>query len=102
MLHGLRALAADANTKVIVLVSKPPTREIADHVLAAAAAASKPVVVIFLGADPAGISRTGVHGAKYLAQAADMAVALASGKAPAAGQLAVSDEVRRTLNGLMQ
>ena len=50
-------------------------------VLAAAEASAKPVVVIFLGADPASITRNGVHGAAYLAQAADMAVALAQGEA---------------------
>ena len=47
--------------------------------LAAAEASAKPVVVIFLGADPASITRNGVYGAAYLAQAADMAVALAKG-----------------------
>ena len=48
--------------------------------LAAAEASAKPVVVIFLGADPASITRNGVHGAAYLAQAADMAVALVEGR----------------------
>ena len=47
-------------------------------VLAAAEASAKPVVVIFLGADPAQVTRKGVYGAAYLAQAADMAVALAT------------------------
>src|SRR5262249_2015757 len=56
MLHGLRALDADANTTVIVLVSKPPAPDIATRVLTAAASCTKPVVVIFLGADPAAIS----------------------------------------------
>ena len=79
MLHGLRALDADPHTKVIVLVSKPPAPEVAARVLAAAEASAKPVVVIFLGADPASITRNGVYGAAYLAQAADMAVALAKG-----------------------
>ena len=53
MLQGLAALAADPATKVIVLVSKPPAPRVAEQVLAAAGRAGKPVVVIFLGADPA-------------------------------------------------
>jgi succinyl-CoA synthetase alpha subunit len=102
MLHGLRALDADTNTKVIVLISKPPAPEIATRVLSAAGACAKPVVVIFLGADPAGISRKGVYGAKYLAQAAEMAVSLMNGDAPSTEPITVSNEVGRTLTGLAQ
>src|SRR5262245_56526147 len=99
MLYGLRALDGDPATKVIVLVSKPPAPEIAARVLAAAAASAKPVVVIFLGADPASITRNGVHGAAYLAQAADMAVALSKGSEAIAAPVAVPNETRRTLSG---
>ena len=97
MLHGLAALDADPATSVIVLVSKPPAPAVAERVLAAAQAGAKPVVVIFLGADPAGITRGKVYGATYLAQAADMAVALAKGAAPQAAPLTVSSETRRIL-----
>jgi succinyl-CoA synthetase alpha subunit len=100
MLYGLRALDADPATKVIVLVSKPPAAEIAARVLSAAEASAKPVVVIFLGADPATITRNGVYGAAYLAQAADMAVALSKGGAAEAAPVAVSNEMRRTLSGM--
>ena len=54
--------------------------------LAAAEASAKPVVVIFLGADPSSITRNGVYGAAYLAQAADMAVALAKDRHPSSGR----------------
>jgi succinyl-CoA synthetase alpha subunit len=100
MLHGLAALDGDPDTRVIVLVSKPPAAEVAAKVLAAAEASAKPVVVIFLGADPASITRKGVHGAGYLAQAAEMAAALAKGSAPVAGPVALSNETRRTLSDL--
>ena len=70
--------------------------------LSAAGAGTKPVVVIFLGGDPVGISRKGVYGAAYLAQAADMAVALSKGAVPSAGPITVSNEVGRTLRGLAQ
>ena len=100
MLYGLRALAADPATKVIVLVSKPPAPEIAARVLGAAEASGKPVVVIFLGADPASVTRKGVYGASYLAQAADMAVALAKGNDTTATPVAISNDMRRTLVGM--
>jgi succinyl-CoA synthetase alpha subunit len=100
MLHGLKALSEDPATKVIVLVSKPPAPQVAAKVLAAAEASAKPVVAIFLGADPATITRNGVYGAAYLAQAADMAVALANGKSPQGGAVTESPESRRTLADL--
>jgi succinyl-CoA synthetase alpha subunit len=97
MLHGLAALDADPATSVIVLVSKPPSAAVAAAVLGAAEASAKPVVVIFLGADPATITRNGVYGAAYLAQAADMAVALAKGEEPRSGDITVSNEMHRRL-----
>ena len=100
MLYGLRALDADPATKVIVLVSKPPAPDIAARVLAIAEASAKPVVVIFLGGDPAMVTRNGVYGASYLAQAADMAVALSKGGEAAATPVSISNDMRRTLSGL--
>lgn len=83
MLQGLAALAADRQTRVIVLISKPPSPAIARLIEAAAGAAGKPVVVHFLGAgrEPA---RSGLHVAASLRHAADVAVALARGERPAA------------------
>ncbi len=78
MLHGLAALAADRQTRVIVLVSKPPSPAIARRIEDAAAATGKSVVVHFLGARPERLP-PGVHAAASLRHAADMAVALARG-----------------------
>lgn len=50
-IDAIRALDADSQTSVIVVVSKPPAEEVASAVLAAAGATSKPVVVAFLGSD---------------------------------------------------
>lgn len=53
MLQGLKALNEDAATRVIVLISKPPAREIAEKIFAyISAAVTKPVVVNFLGGKP--------------------------------------------------
>jgi FdrA protein len=82
MLQGLTALADDAATKVIVLISKPPAPEIAARVLARAREAGKPVVVNFLGADPASIAASGLTPVKTLEDAARAAVALATDRKP--------------------
>jgi len=79
MRAGLRALASDATTRVIVLISKPPAPAVAAKVLAAAAESGKPVVVHFLGAPPEMVRGTNLHAARSLAEAADVAVALARG-----------------------
>jgi succinyl-CoA synthetase alpha subunit len=81
MLQGLEALAADPATRVIVLISKPPDPEVAARVLAAAQRAGKPVVVNFLGADPARIAGAKLHAARTLEDAARMAVGLIDGGA---------------------
>ncbi len=49
MLAGLEALQADWDTKVIVLVSKPPAEPVARKVLNQAACSEKPAVICFLG-----------------------------------------------------
>jgi FdrA protein len=100
MLNGFAALDADPATKVIVLVSKPPASEVAQRVLAAADRSAKPVVVIFLGADPASIKGEGVYGARYLAEAADMAVSLAKGGEAHATPIALFKETQRALDGI--
>ena len=79
MLAGLEKLAADPDTRVIVLISKPPAPDVAKQVLAKARSAGKPVVVNFVGA---AIDDQGVHGARTLEEAASAAVALSKGLKP--------------------
>lgn len=76
MLFGLEALAQDEETRVIVLISKPPSRAVAEAILERAQAVGKPVVVNFLGADPQEVTRPKITVATTLASAADFAVAL--------------------------
>jgi succinyl-CoA synthetase alpha subunit len=82
MLTGLNALVEDLDTKVIVLISKPPSTKIADAILAKARNSGKPVVVIFLGADAKALTGGNIYGAQTLEDAARMAVALAQGRKP--------------------
>jgi succinyl-CoA synthetase alpha subunit len=77
MLAGIERLATDEGTSVIVLVAKPPSTEVARHVLDVALASGKPVVVNFLGGDAESIRRTGAVPAATLEDAARFAVALA-------------------------
>lgn len=77
LLAGLDLLARDPDTRVIVIVSKPPSPAVADRALAAARACGKPVVVLFLGARVAGGGN--VHPVATLEDAASTAVAVARG-----------------------
>jgi FdrA protein len=90
MLQGLKALAADSSTSVIVLISKPPSPEVASKVLEAASGAGKAVVVNFLGADPDRVRRENIYPALTLEDAAAAAVALANGKTPEARKASVT------------
>lgn len=82
MLQGLDALAADPDTRVIVLISKPPAPEIAAHVLERARNAGKPIIVNFLGADQDAAVAPTLVWARTLEDAALAAVAAANGRAP--------------------
>jgi FdrA protein len=80
MRRGLELLANDEQTKVIVLVSKPPAERVAREILAAAQI-TKPVVVVFLGAAPERFAAvTGnAQMARTLTEGAELAVSLAGG-----------------------
>ncbi len=78
MRRGIEALAADPETKVLVLLSKPPADGVRERVLAAAAAAGKPVIVNFLGGDPVAAAE-GVHFCDTFEQTAREAVRRATG-----------------------
>lgn len=85
-LQGLRMLQEDEATRVIVLISKPPARDVAERVLSAAAGSEKPVVAIFLGADPTswqGKYGANVHLAHTLTGAAQLAASLCDDGPPA-------------------
>lgn len=79
---AIERLAADPETEVLVLVSKPPAESVARRVLAAAQATGKPVVVNFLGGDPAVAREADSIGASTLEDAARLAVAVARGRMP--------------------
>jgi FdrA protein len=85
--QGLDLLSRDPETRVIVLVSKPPSPQVAGELLKAARSAGKPVVVDFIGHAPSarqassrGSARgvDNLHFATTLDEAADLAMQLAT------------------------
>ncbi len=81
-LAALAALAADEETRVVVLVSKPPHPEVAARLLSAAARVGKPVVVHFQGRGLAGRRLGPLHFAVDLEHAAALAAELAEKPPP--------------------
>ena len=79
MLAALERLAADPDTELIVLISKPPSASVAERVLTAARAVGKPVIVNFLGGDPAVVKSSGCIPASTFEAAATIASAIALG-----------------------
>ena len=80
MLAALERLAADSATDLIVLISKPPAAAVAERVLAAAGTIAKPVIVNFLGGDPAVVTAAGSIPAATFEAAAAIASAMALGR----------------------
>ena len=76
-LQGVAALGADPDTRVVLIVSKPPSPAAADAVLRAAVETGKPVVACLLGYD--GATPAGVRTAPTLEEAATTAVKLTAG-----------------------
>jgi succinyl-CoA synthetase alpha subunit len=81
MCQAIDLFARDDATRVIVLASKAPGPATARNVIARAAVAGKPCVVLFLGADITQVPE-GVVPVTTLADAAATAVALLDGRRP--------------------
>ena len=91
--EALKALAADEQTKVILLVSKPPDPQARQRIERVMKTVRKPVVTLFIGAPRRGA------GPATLEEAALQAVALAQGRKPerVTAELAARDEGLREL-----
>jgi FdrA protein len=95
-LQGLHMLQEDEATQVIILISKPPAPAVAETVLRAAGESEKPVVVVFLGSDPAEWQdryATNISFARTLAGAAHLASRLcAHGHSSSAPQTTIQPQ----------
>ena len=75
-LQALDVFRRDPDTRVIVIISKPPAEDVARELLRAARATGKPVVVDFIGFEPDKEVDGNLHFARTLDEAAERAVAL--------------------------
>jgi FdrA protein len=89
--QGIDVLSRDPETRVIVLVSKPPAPRVADEVLNVARCAGKPVVVVFIGRSPSARQMDNLYFAGSLDEAARLAVDLAAGASQPGKPVAGSD-----------
>lgn len=92
MLDGLAMLDRDPQTRVVVLLSKPPAPSVAAKVLEAAGRVSKPVVVCFIGAEAPATLPSNVTFVPDTLAAARAAVALATGVETVAVEASPADE----------
>lgn len=76
--QALDLLARDEDTKVIVVISKPPSPDVATSLIAAAQATGKPVVIYFIGYPPPGRKIGSLHFAISLSEAAEIAIEVGS------------------------
>jgi FdrA protein len=95
--HGVQALSAqdalrrlgdDPQTDVIVIVSKPPAKSVAQELMSQAASCNKPVVMDFIGycsEQNEGDAAANIHFAGTLDEAAELAVSLTKSADPACG-----------------
>ncbi|MED3573639.1 acyl-CoA synthetase FdrA [Cytobacillus praedii] len=78
MMDGIRALENHQQTEIIVVISKPPAKEVRNEVVDLLHSVSKPVVTIFLGEKPTQ-HEGNVYQAYTLEETARIAVDLAKG-----------------------
>jgi FdrA protein len=102
--QGLNLLSRDPATQVIVLISKPPSSQVADNVLRVARSADKPVVVDFIGYSPPARQVDNLHFATTLDEAAELTVQMVGqgirDKGLGTGELACFATGQRYLRGL--
>jgi len=72
--QALDLLARDPDTKVIALISKPPSPDVATQLISTAQQTGKPVVIYFIGYPPPARKIGNLHFAISLSEAAELAV----------------------------
>jgi len=80
MIKDMKALDKDDNTEVIVLISKPPAKEVSKKIMNEVKKLSKPVIVNFLGGDPSVVEGTDAIWAGNLEKAALKAASVITGE----------------------
>jgi len=92
MLKGLEILDVDEETKIIVLISKPPGPSTTKKILKRVSKSQKKVINCFLGSNPELISNSGAIPAQTLEEAAFLAVSVLKGEPYHHRNFSISDE----------
>lgn len=92
MIQGIRALAQDEATNVIVLVSKPPAKAVELEIMEVVKGIEKPVVVCFIEGEASEAEKAGAVFANSLEDAAVKAVELSGIKIDADGDYAMLEK----------
>ncbi|PWJ48766.1 acyl-CoA synthetase FdrA [Faecalicatena contorta] len=79
MLDSINAMEQDPEVKIVIVISKPPAKEVRDKILKRLSNYKKPVVTLFLGEKPE-VHTDGFYHAYTLDEAARIAVQLARGE----------------------
>jgi succinyl-CoA synthetase alpha subunit len=79
MMDAIDAMEADPETEIVIVISKPPAKEVRDTIVDRLADYEKPVVTLFLGEKPE-IHTEGFYHASTLDDAARIAVRLSRGE----------------------
>jgi len=97
-IEGIKALADDPDTNIIVLVSKPPYIDVQKKIADVIKGIKKPVVAILLGGDPKIVEDAGAIAANTLEEAALIASALSKGVPKAKAKDAVKKNLATRLD----
>ncbi|HZM21573.1 MAG TPA: acyl-CoA synthetase FdrA [Anaerolineales bacterium] len=95
--QALDLLARDPETKVIALISKPPSPDVATQLISAAQGTGKPVVIYFIGYPPPARKIGNLHFAISLSEAAELAVKIGDQKTETTEESPVSSRYLRGL-----
>jgi FdrA protein len=94
LLEGLKALQADPETRVIVVVSKLPAPSVTDKILAQVKQSDKPTVLALFSNQPSEMENGPYALAQDLSEAAEIAKAFARGESLHAARQRLSEENR--------
>jgi len=95
MIEGIKALQADPETEVLLLVSKPPAPSVTRRVMEEVKKGDKPTVVCFLGGDPEPVAAAGAIPAQTLQEAAYLAAAQTEGYTGPPAEEVIAQEMDR-------
>jgi succinyl-CoA synthetase alpha subunit len=93
MIKDMKALDRDEDTEVIVLVSKPPAKEVSKKIMEEVKKLDKPVIVNFLGGDSSVVEGTDAVWTDTLEDAALKAAAFIKGEDEVGGLSLTEEEV---------